>query len=40
MLSLVPWHGRELDRFRGEMERLFNRFFKLRPSEFGLKEGE
>jgi len=40
MLSLVPWHRRELDRFRGEMDRLFNRFFNLGPSEAGLEEGE
>ncbi|MBW2078151.1 MAG: Hsp20/alpha crystallin family protein [Deltaproteobacteria bacterium] len=41
MLSLVPWwHRRELDRFRGEMDRLFNRFFDLGPSDLGLEEGE
>jgi HSP20 family protein len=40
MLSLVPWHRKEMDRFRGEMDRLFNRFFDLRPSELDLTEGE
>lgn len=40
MLSLVPWRRRELDRFRGEMDRLFDQFFDLWPSELGLGEGE
>jgi HSP20 family protein len=40
MLDLVPWHRRELDRFRGEMDRLFNRFFDLGLPELGLGEGE
>jgi HSP20 family protein len=40
MLNLVPRHTRELDRFRGEMDRLFRRFFDLWPSEVGPGEGE
>ena len=32
MLGLTPWREhRELDRFRGEMDRLFDRFFDLLP---------
>ena len=40
MTSLIPWHRRELDRIRAEMDRLFNRFFGLRPSELCLEQGE
>jgi hypothetical protein len=40
MLDIVPWHRRELDRFRGEMDKLFNRFFDLGFPELGLCEGE
>ncbi|MFW6115291.1 MAG: Hsp20/alpha crystallin family protein [Thermodesulfobacteriota bacterium] len=40
MLDLVPRHRRELDPFRTEMGRLFNRFFDLTPSELGLGEGK
>ncbi len=32
MASLIPWRGRtELDRFRGEIDRLFNDFFTRSP---------
>jgi HSP20 family molecular chaperone IbpA len=40
MLDFVPWQRRELDRFRGEMDRLFNRFFDLGLPELGLGEGD
>lgn len=40
MLDLVPWHRRELDRFRSDMDRLFNRFFDLGLPELGLSESE
>jgi hypothetical protein len=40
MLDLAPWRRRELDRFRGEMDRLFNRFFDPGLPELGLSESE
>ena len=38
MLNSVPWHRRELDRFRGERDTLFNPSFDLGLPELGLSE--
>lgn len=36
MTGLIPWTGiKDLDRFRTEMDRLFDRFFEWRPFERG-----
>lgn len=42
MTGLIPFRreGRELNRFRDEMDRLFNRFFDLTPGEDVLGTGE
>ena len=41
MLSLIPWHERkELDRFRSEMDRLFDQFFDWRPFRRSFDEGD
>ena len=41
MLSLIPRkEGRDLDRFRGEMDRLFDRFFDNWASPTSALEGE
>jgi HSP20 family protein len=39
MSSLIPWRG-EVDRLRNEMERLYDRFFDLRPFRRFTEEGE
>jgi HSP20 family protein len=39
MSSLIPWRG-EMDRLRNEMERLYDRFFDLRPFRRFTEEGE
>ena len=39
MSSLIPWRG-EMDRLRNEMERLYDRFFDLRPFRRLTEEGE
>jgi HSP20 family protein len=39
MSSLIPWRG-EMDRLRSEMERLYDRFFDLRPFRRFTEEGE
>jgi HSP20 family protein len=39
MSSLIPWRG-EVDRLRNEMERLYDRFFDLRPFRRFSEEGE
>jgi HSP20 family protein len=39
MSSLIPWRG-EMDRLRNEMERLYDRFFDLRPFHRFTEEGE
>ena len=39
MSSLIPWRG-EIDRLRNEMERLYDRFFDLRPFRRFTEEGE
>ncbi|MCU0595314.1 MAG: Hsp20/alpha crystallin family protein [Desulfobacterota bacterium] len=39
MSSLIPWRG-EMDRLRNEMERLYDRFFDLRPFRRFAEEGE
>jgi HSP20 family protein len=39
MSSLIPWRG-EMDRLRSEMERLYERFFDLRPFRRFTEEGE
>jgi HSP20 family protein len=38
MSSLIPWRG-EMDRLRNEMERLYDRFFDLRPFRRLTEEG-
>lgn len=39
MLNLTPWReSKEVDHFRKEMDRLFDRFFDWRPSLFGRGE--
>ena len=41
MLELIPWRERrELDRFRREMDRLFDEFFEMRPLRRLFGEGE
>ncbi len=41
MLGLTPWRNRRgIDRFRSEMDRLFNRFFDWWSPESHLGEGE
>jgi HSP20 family protein len=39
MSGLIPWRG-EMDRLRNEMERLYDRFFDLRPFRRFTEEGE
>jgi len=39
MSSLIPWRG-EMDRLRSEMERLYDRFFDLRPIRRFTDDGE
>jgi HSP20 family protein len=39
MSDLIPWRG-EMNRLRNEMERLYDRFFDLRPSRRFTGEGE
>ena len=39
MSSLIPWRG-EMDRLRNEMERLYDRFFDLRPFRRFTEGGE
>jgi HSP20 family protein len=39
MSSLIPWRG-EMDRLRNEMERLYDKFFDLRPFRRFTEEGE
>lgn len=39
MSSMIPWRG-EVDRLRNEMERLYDRFFDLRPFRRFTDEGE
>ena len=41
MVSLIPWTERkELDRFRSEMDRLFDRFFDIPPLRRFVRESE
>jgi len=41
MANLIPWRGlRELDRFRSEMDDLFERFFDWRPSFRFMEKSE
>ena len=39
MSSVIPWRG-EMDRLRNEMERLYDRFFDLRPFRRFTDQGE
>jgi hypothetical protein len=39
MSSLIPWRG-EMDRLRNERERLYDKFFDLRPFRRFTEEGE
>jgi HSP20 family protein len=39
MSSLIPWRG-EMDRLRSEMERLYDRFFDLRPIRRFTDDGD
>lgn len=41
MTSLIPWRQRrEVDRFRGEIDRLFDEFFAWRPFRRSMEEGD
>jgi HSP20 family protein len=41
MFSLTPWRGsKQVDHFRNEIDRLFDRFFDWRPTLFGSEERE
>lgn len=41
MLGLIPWREpKQIDHFRTEIDRLFDRFFDWRPSLFGGEDGQ
>ncbi len=40
MANLIPWRDRDIDRFRGEINRLFDDFFAWRPFPRAFEEGD
>ena len=40
MANLIPWRDRDIDRFRGEINRLFNDFFAWQPFPRAFEEGD
>jgi HSP20 family protein len=41
MANLIPWRGhKEVDRFRGEIDRLFDEFFRRSPFDRSFEKGE